>query len=61
MYANTAEPEDVLPSTTGFFFGDTEYNEWYFDHLKYTKEELTKLLENFGKGGEWIFYYHSSW
>ena len=57
----TAEPEDVLPSTAGFFFGDSEYNERYFENLEYTKEELTKLLENFGEDGRWSFDYQSSW
>jgi len=61
-------PADALPSQTGFFFGSSEYNEWYFEDLKYTKESLTKLLEElceetdqFDIISDWHFSYRSSW
>ena len=59
-YPDQADSE--LPTSSGFFFGDTEYNEWFFDSLKNTKEQLTKLLEDFGTDDfYWNFYYQSSW
>lgn len=50
--------EELLPTASGFFFGGTDYNEWYFDDIKRTKETLDKLLNN-DDGGD--YYYHSSW
>jgi hypothetical protein len=49
---------DLLPTQSGFFFGDTNYDEYYFKDLENTKNELTKLLA-IDDGGE--FEYHSSW
>jgi hypothetical protein len=50
----------LLPSESGFFFGGTEYDEWYFDSINYTIRELTKLLDHKDVDcGE--FYYQSSW
>lgn len=55
----------LLPTTDGFFFGSTEYDEDYFEELQYTKEELDKLFEEEEKlndGDTWYSYnYTSSW
>ena len=51
--------EDLLPSQSGFFFGGTDYDEWYIQDLKETKEELTKLLKEDNTNA--TFYYQSSW
>lgn len=48
--------EDNLPCQSGFFFGSTEYDEYYFEDLKNTIEQLTPLLKEEGE-----FYYTSSW
>lgn len=34
----------LLPTEDGFFFGSTEYDDWYFDDLRDAKTELTQLL-----------------
>lgn len=47
-----------LPTASGFFFGGTDYDEYYIQDLEHTKEILTKVLEEPNKGE---FYYHSSW
>ncbi len=49
--------ERVLPTMEGFFFGSTEYDEWYFDDLKETKRMMTEALED--EDAE--FEYTSSW
>jgi hypothetical protein len=52
----------LLPTTDGFFFGDTAINEYYFDELRKTKEEIGKLLEISNiDTWDWSLYYHSSW
>lgn len=52
----------LLPVASGFFFGGTEYDQWYYDDLVYTKEHLTQVLSKKDEGidtGD--FYYQSSW
>ena len=48
--------QDLLPTTSGFFFGGTEYDEWYFENVEQTIELLKGLVE---EGGD--FFYQSSW
>ena len=36
--------EKLLPTEDGFFFGGTEYDDWYFEDLTDAKEQLTQLL-----------------
>lgn len=51
---------EILPPASGFFFGSTDVDEWYFQDLEYTKQTLEKVLTSpdFEK---WDFYYQSSW
>lgn len=53
---NEDEIRDLLPTQSGFFFGSTEYDEWYLSYIKTTISILKPLLE---EGGD--FYYSSSW
>lgn len=54
---------DLLPTTSGFFFGGTEYDDWYFDNLKTTKEILERAIKEKedDKTNSIEFYYTSSW
>ena len=52
---------DLLPSASGFFFGGTDYDEYYFADLENTIEQLDKLLTNPKFADGWEFYYHASW
>lgn len=47
-----------LPTESGFFFGNTEYDDWYYKDLTETVETLDKAL---ALGNEWDYEYHSSW
>lgn len=49
--------EELLPSASGFFFGGTEYDEWYFEDIKNTITILEEALAD--KHGD--YYYSSSW
>lgn len=55
----------LLPSASGFFFGSTEYDEYYFQELEYTKESLKPLVDKLNSKDKsyWAFdfYYRSSW
>lgn len=59
VIADSSKAEELLPTSSGFFFGSTEYDEWYMNDLKYTSATLKRLLESVPE--EWIFYYSSSW
>ena len=48
---------ELLPTRAGFFFGGTEYDEWYFKDIK----ETIKILEEALKDERGDFYYSSSW
>mgnify|MGYP003334431133 CR=1 FL=1 len=51
---------EIIPPTSGFFFGGTLYDEWYERDLEYTVERFEKILADpaFAKSD---FYYQSSW
>lgn len=51
---------DLLPSQAGFFFGDTGYDEWYFEDLEHTKKILLDVLAETNEYGV-SFEYRSSW
>ena len=52
--------ENELPTETGFFFGSTEYDEWYVQDVEYTEELCEKLLKETDFEAEALFYV-SSW
>lgn len=51
--------ENLLPTTDGFFFGGTDYNEYYYSDIKETATRITQLLNSVPEA--WEFYYQSSW
>lgn len=57
-HANAA-PENILPTTSGFFFGSTDYDEGYEYDLKDTIEQLAPLLKL--EDNDISFSYHASW
>ena len=58
VLADHSKAEELLPTQQGFFFGSTEYGEWYFQDL----EDTVSILENcLTMGDDWEFYYQSSW
>lgn len=50
--------DEMLPTSTGFFFGSTEYDEWYFRDLEWTVALIDKALT---MPDNWTFEYGSSW
>lgn len=52
-----------LPSQSGFFFGSTEYDEWYWKDVENTKKFLDELLPRYDELAKqgWDFYYQASW
>ena len=50
-----------LPTQDGFFFGNTEYDEYYFSDLEDTAKQIDFVLENYPDEEGWSFVYYSSW
>jgi hypothetical protein len=57
---NAEAASELLPTTGGFFFGGTEYDEWYWSDVADTAERLNKILAN-PKFADADFTYTSSW
>ena len=59
--------DELLPTTQGFFFGSTDYDEYYMRDIEYTIEILEEVLSEKVKdenGREYYssgYYYSSSW
>lgn len=56
--SSAAMAKEILPTTSGFFFGSTEYDQYYISDLKRTVEILTKLR---GLPEGCTIRYQSSW
>lgn len=46
----------LIPSCSGFFFGSTEYDEWYYDDIKDTAEKFLELVNTFDFEGYKLLY-----
>lgn len=57
VLANPEMAEELLPTGSGFFFGSTEYDEYYFQDLNHTVGIITRCLESKFD----YFEYQSSW
>lgn len=60
VLANKELAHDLLPTADGFFFGGTDYDEWYFKGLEKTQSRITKYLRS-PQFKDYDFYYQSSW
>jgi len=60
VLADKSLAERLLPTQEGFFFGGTEYDEYYFSDLENTQKSLEEVISapDFGSAE---YYYHSSW
>lgn len=45
VLADHSKASKLLPTSNGFFFGSQDYDELYFDDVRYTEEKLTRILE----------------
>ena len=58
VLADKSKADTLLPTGSGFFFGSTEYDEWYFYGLEKTVKIVSKLIEDVPEG--WAFEYQAS-
>ena len=57
---NTATENDPIPPMSGFFFGSTEKDEWYYEYLAETVEQINSILVS-DFDNEYRYYYQASW
>lgn len=57
---NGSVAEELLPTTSGFFFGSTQYDEWYYKDVENTISIIEDVLRTTNFEHE-IVMYHSSW
>jgi hypothetical protein len=55
---DVADPLDLEP-VSGFFFGGSDKDEWYYESVEYTLDTINSLLA--GTTDEYSFYYQASW
>jgi len=52
----------LLPTEDGFFFGSTEYGDWYFQDIDYTIDMLNDVISFLDKNDHyWDCIYCASW
>ena len=51
---------ELLPTTSGFFFGSTAYDYWYYQDVKSCKRQMTKLLRGYNEDTD-VIYVIMSW
>jgi hypothetical protein len=60
IVASPKKGSKLLPTANGFFFGSTEYDDYYMQDITYTVERLEKILKDSALEKS-DFYYQSSW
>ena len=61
LEANTEEKaKELLPTQSGFFFGGTDYDEFYFEDVKVAADLMQNLLDNFDFE-KYQLIYEASW
>ena len=58
--ADRENAAEILPPTSGFFFGGKELDDWYWENLQMTVDGLSKVLAN-PDLKDWDFFYQASW
>ena len=51
--------EQLLPPTSGFFFGGTDIDEWYWENLRDTVSKLNTIIDQ--SVDDATFEYQASW
>lgn len=46
----------LLPTQSGFFFGSLEYDDWYFKVIRFTRDEVNRLLNDSTDEDEFFYY-----
>lgn len=59
VLSDNSKAEELLPTMSGFFFGSTEYDEYYFEDVEevanFVENELIPAFDNLGSDEEITF------
>ena len=58
VFADTSVIEELFPTQSGFFFGSTEYDMYYYNEVVDTIKTFEEVLADEGRGD---YYYQYSW
>ena len=57
---NEGAAEELLPTMAGFFFGSTDYDNWYYKDVEDCKKQFSKMLKRFNAETD-VFFMVFSW
>ena len=60
VHQQAEKAKEILPTQSGYFFGGTDYDEFYFDEVKVAADLMQKLLNNFDFESYQLVY-RASW
>jgi hypothetical protein len=61
VIAKPEKAKEELPTRAGFFFGDTDYDEYYIRDLEQTVEMLEPVIKFLKENKNYEAYYRASW
>lgn len=62
VLADHSKAEELLPTESGFFFGSTDYDEYYYQDIQNTINMIKPLIDSKNERmQELSFYYRASW
>lgn len=61
IIANKELAEELLPTEAGFFFGSTDYDEWYYQQIVDTIPVLEKIISEHNDAYDMEYSYYASW
>lgn len=61
VLADHSKAPELLPTTSGFFFGGTDYDEYYYQDVQDTINIIEPLLKELEENSMGDIYYQSSW
>lgn len=56
VLADHSLAQELLPTQSGFFFGSTDYDEWYFGDVEDCKQQMEKLLSMYDEDTDVVFF-----
>jgi hypothetical protein len=56
VLADHSLAEELLPTQSGFFFGSTDYDEWYFNKVEDCKQQMEDLLSKYNEDTDVVFF-----
>jgi hypothetical protein len=58
---DNGKAEELLPTGSGFFFGATDYDEWYFEDIAHTADRLRYIVNEMDSRQMDYLVYQASW